>query len=101
MHMPVLRRGATALLVLTLAPCQAWAASDLIDGWTDLLISTSGIVIVFASLLGIVYAAQSLLRAYRASDEERMRHLFAAVFAGMFTMIGVLVGWISFLVAGA
>jgi hypothetical protein len=86
-----------------LAPSPGLAQSEIIDGWTDLLISVSRLVIIFASLLGIAYAATSLFRAYRADfDEARTRHLFAAMFAGLFTIIGVIIGWISgLLIPGA
>lgn len=77
-------------------PQTALAQSEIIDGWTDLLLSAANLVIIFASLLGLVYAATSLLRAYRAPmDDIRSRHLLAAFFAGSFTIIGVFIGWIS------
>ena len=90
-----------ALLIAT--PGAARAQSEIIDGWTDLLVSASRLVIVFGSLLGIVYAATSLWRAYHADmDDIRARHLFASVFAGVFTIIGVVIGWISgLLIPGA
>lgn len=84
-------------------PQAAAAQSEIIDGWTDLLISAANLVIIFASLLGIAYTSVSLLRAYRAPmDDIRARHLFAALFAGSFTIIGVFIGWISgLLIPGA
>ena len=85
-----------ACLLLATVPGVARAQSEIIDGWTDLLLSASRLVIVFGSLLGLAYAASSLWRAYHADmDDIRARHLFASVFAGAFTIIGVIIGWIS------
>ena len=60
----------TALMMLAAMPQAASAQSEIIDGWTDLLISTSRLVIVFASFLGLAYVASSLLRAFRADLDE-------------------------------
>lgn len=92
-----------ALAVLLMVPGAAFAQSEIIDGWTDLLLSASRLVIVFASLLGLAYAAASLWQAYHADlDDVRSRHLFGAVFAGVFTIIGVVIGWVSgLLIPGA
>lgn len=77
-------------------PQTAFAQSEIIDGWTDLLVSVSRLVIVFAAFLGIAYAGMSLFQAYKADrDEDRTRHLIAALFSGTFTIIGVIIGWIS------
>lgn len=85
-----------------LLPMAAHAGSALIDQWTAHLVSASRLVIVFSSVLGIAYAALSLTRAYRADmDDVRMRHMGAALFAGIFTIIGVLIGWVSLIVVGA
>lgn len=82
--------------VCVVLPHAAHAQSEIIDGWTDLLLSVSRLVIVFAAFLGIAYSAISLFRAYNAdAEQERTRHLMAALFAGSFTIIGVIIGWIS------
>lgn len=74
----------------------AIAQDNVIDGWTDNLLSLSRLVIWGASALGIAYAASSILKAYRAQDDSaRVDHMLAALWAGMFTMIGVLAGWMS------
>lgn len=89
------RAGATAVVITTL-PRAAAAQSEIIDGWTEHLLTLSSLVIVFASLLGIVYCAVSLLRAFKApTDEIRGRQMLAALFSGTFTIIGVVIGWIS------
>ena len=92
-----------ACFLLAATPSAVRAQSEIIDGWTDLLLSASRLVIVFGSLLGLAYAASSLWRAYHADmDDIRARHLFASVFAGVFTIIGVIIGWISgLLIPGA
>lgn len=92
-----------ALAAVMVVPSAAFAQSEIIDGWTDLLRSASRLVIVFASLLGLAYAAASLWHAYHADlDDVRSRHLFGAVFAGVFTIIGVVIGWVSgLLIPGA
>lgn len=96
MRTPTLSLATASLALMTAMPGPAWAQSEIIDGWTDLLISLSRIVVVLASLLGLVYAAASLLRAFRADiDEVRTRHMLAALFAGTFTILGVIIGWIS------
>lgn len=70
--------------------------NEMIDGWTDILIVGSRLLIVGGGLLGIVYAAVSMSRAYNAPDDDvRMRHMLAAIFSGVFTIIGVIIGWIS------
>ena len=70
--------------------------NEMIDGWTDILIVGSRLLIVGGGLLGIVYAAVSMGRAYNAPDDDaRMRHMLAAIFSGVFTIIGVIIGWIS------
>ena len=90
------KTSALTSLPLAFAPSASWAQSTIINGWTDLLLSASRMVIVFASLLGILYAASSLWRAYQADlDDTRARHLFAALFAGLFTIIGVVIGAVS------
>lgn len=84
------------VFAIVVLPQTAFAQSEIIDGWTDLLLSASRIVIVFAALLGIAYAGLSLFQAYKADrDEDRTRYLIAALFAGTFTIIGVIIGWIS------
>lgn len=93
----------TVIVIAAAMPLPAAAQSEIIDGWTDLLLSLSNLVIIFASLLGIAYTSVSLMRAYKAPmDDIRARHLFAALFAGCFTIIGVFIGWISgLLIPGA
>ena len=77
-------------------PKAAFAQSEIIDGWTESLLAASNLVIIGASLLGIAYTSVSLVRAYKAPMEDmRTRHIFAALFAGSFTIIGVIIGWIS------
>jgi hypothetical protein len=72
------------------------AQDNVIQGWTDNLLSLSRLVIWGASALGIAYAARSILKAYRAQDDSaRVDHMLAALWSGMFTMIGVLAGWMS------
>lgn len=79
-----------------MVPQTAFAQSEIIDGWTDLLLSASRIVIVFAAFLGIGYAGISMFQAYKADrDQDRTRHLLAALFSGTFTIIGIIIGWIS------
>lgn len=91
---------AAALPLILAFPGRAVAQSEIIDGWTDLLHSTSRLVIVLAAFLGLGYVAVSLLGAYRAEgDDARTRHLLAAIFAGSFTIIGVFIGWVSGLLA--
>lgn len=98
-----IKRIGIPAVVMTTIPHAAFAQSEIIDGWTELLISTSRLVIIGASLLGITYCAVSMLRAYRAPmDDVRSRHLIAALFSGVFTIIGVVIGWISgLLIPGA
>ena len=90
-------------LAIFAGPKAASAQSEIIDGWTESLLSLSNLVIIGASLLGIAYTSVSLVRAYKAPMEDmRARHLFAALFAGCFTIIGVFIGWISgLLIPGA
>lgn len=96
MRSRVLRHPVTTLPLLAMWPRPALAQSEIIDAWTDLLYSASRLVIVFAALLGLAYAGASLLRAYQAEgDSARAWHLLAAVFAGSFTIIGVIIGWVS------
>jgi hypothetical protein len=79
-----------------MAAAAAIAQDNVIDGWTDNLLSLSRLFIWGASALGIAYAASSILKAYRSHDDStRVDHMLAALWAGMFTMIGVLAGWMS------
>lgn len=66
-----------------------------IQSWTDHAVSFSRIIIIGFSLLGVVLAAVSLWNAYHADDDEKNRHLGAALFAGVVGIAGVIVGWIS------
>lgn len=72
------------------------AQSEIIDGWTDLLLSASRLVIIGAAFIGILYSASATVRAYRAEDDRvRSQQMMAAFFAGAFTILGVIIGWVS------
>lgn len=85
----------TAVLVAGVTK-PALAQSEIIDGWTDILLAASRLVIIGGGALGIVYSASSMVRAYRAHDDHtRTQHMFAGFFAGVFTIVGVIIGWVS------
>lgn len=81
------------------APALAQTAptgQQLLSDWMDILRSASRILIFATSALGIVFAARSMFMAYNAfEDSERAKHLLAALFAGVITITGVVIGWIS------
>ena len=92
-----------AILVtaLMLFPSAALAQASLIDGWTELLRSAARLIIIGAAALGVLYAAVSLWRAYHAPETDRAPHMAAALFSGVFTIFGVIVGWLSGLIVAS
>lgn len=103
-------RGPTPLLaflvlVLVLGPLPGLAedppegptGQQLLGDWMDILRSLSRILIYLTSAGGIILAAVSLFRAYGSGtdDRGRMRQLSAALFAGVISITGVVIGWIS------
>ncbi len=89
---------ATAIILI---PSAALAQASLIDGWTELLRSAARLIIIGAAALGILYAAVSLWRAYHAPETDRAPHMAAALFSGVFTILGVVVGWLSGLIVAS
>lgn len=87
---------ATFLVAASIPGAGSAAGTELIDNWTDTVVSASRVLIFFGGFLGILYAGWSMKQAYTAQDEEaRLRHMMAAGFSGVFTIIGVIVGWVS------
>lgn len=93
------------LVTLALAPVPGLAeeppdgptAQQLLQDWMAILRSLMRVLLYATSALGIVLAAVSLFRAYDTAegDRGRVRHLSAALFAGVITITGVVIGWIS------
>lgn len=83
---------ATPLLAQATGP----SGQQLLSDWMDILISGSRLLIVVMGGVGIVFAGLSMFKAYDAQDDRtRTRHLGAALFAGVITITGVVIGWIS------
>lgn len=75
---------------------EAVTGQQLLSDWIGLIRSGSRILIIVTSGLGIILAGVSIYRAYDASDNRyRSKHIMAAVFAGLISITGVVIGWIS------
>src|SRR5690606_6116806 len=98
--------GATALAcaaIIWAAPALAQETGtesphgrDVINDWIAAAQSGSRLLIVGTGAFGIILAAVSLTRAYNAMDERsRTRHLLGALWGGVITITGVIIGVIS------
>jgi hypothetical protein len=75
--------------------------SDWLAEWTDLVSVAANLLLIGAGLFGVWLVFRSLTRAYADAQEGRnvTRHYLAAAIGGAITVLGVIIGVISNLVA--
>ena len=96
--------SAITFFVLPITPVLAEDATgqQLISDWIGILQTAANLLAYICGAAGVILAALSLIRASQANDDSgRAKHVGAALFAGLLTIIFVIIGWISnMLIAG-